>query len=37
MGGRHRHFIDENEGEEEEEDDVYMYPAGMTPDERAKF
>ena len=34
MRGRHRHFIDENK---EEENDVYMYPANMTLNERVEF
>ena len=33
-GGRDRHLIDDDE---DEEDDVYMYPGDMTLDERAKF
>ena len=37
MGGRHRNLIDEDEDEEEEKDDIYMYSANMTPDERAEF
>ena len=37
MGGCHRNLIDEDEDEEEEKDDAYMYPANMTPDERAEF
>ena len=34
MRERHRHLIDENK---KEEDDVYMYPANMTPNERDEF
>ena len=37
MGGCHRNLIDEDEDEEEEKDDAYMYPANMTPNERAEF
>ena len=37
MGGRDRHLIDDDEDEEEVEEDVYMYPGDMTPDERAEF
>ena len=37
MGGLHRHLIDEDEAEEEDEDDVYMYPAYITSDERVEF
>ena len=37
MGGRDRHLIDDDKDEEKEEEDVYMYPGDMTPDERAKF
>ena len=36
MGGCDRHLIDNDENEEEEED-VYIYPGDMTPDERAEF
>ena len=34
IGGRDRHLIDDDEDEEE---DVYMYPGDMTHDERADF
>ena len=34
MGGRDRHLIDDDE---EVEEDVYMYPGDMTPDERVDF
>ena len=37
MGGRDKHLIDDEEDEEEEGEDVYMYPGDMTPDERAEF
>ena len=33
MGGRDKHLIDDEEDKEKEEDDVYMYPGDMTPDE----
>ena len=34
MGGSHRHFFNDDEENEEEDDDVYIYLAGMNPDER---
>ena len=37
MGGSHRHLFDDGEEEEEKEDDVYMYPVDMNPDERADY
>ena len=37
MGACHRYLIDEDEDEKEEENDVYMYLADMTLDERAEF
>ena len=42
MGGSHRHLVDDDDDDdddedEEEEEDVYMYLAGMNPDERADY
>ena len=38
MGGKHHTLIDDNDEEEEEGDeDVYMYPANMHPDERDEY
>ena len=40
MGGKHHTLIDDDEEEEEEEEgdeDVYMYPANMHPDERDEY
>ena len=38
MGGRHQTIIDNDEEEEEEGDeDVYMYPVDMHPDERDEY
>ena len=36
MGGRHQTMIDDDE-EEERDEDVYMYPIDMHPDERDKY
>ena len=36
MWGCDRYLIDDD-GDEEEEDEIYMYPGDMTPDERAEF
>ena len=36
MGGRHHTLIDDDE-EEEGDEDVYMYPTNMHPDERDKY
>ena len=35
-GGSHRHIFNDGD-DEEEEDDVYMYPIDMNPDERADY
>ena len=37
MEGRHHTIIDEVEEEEEGDEDVYMYPADMHPDERDEY
>ena len=38
IGGKHHTFIDDDDEEEEEGDeDVYMYPANMHPDERDEY
>ena len=38
MGGKHHTLIDDDDEEEEEGDeDVYMYPADMHPDERDEY
>ena len=40
MGGKHHTLIDDDDEEEEEEEgdeDVYMYPANMHPDERDEY
>ena len=38
MGGKHHTLFDDEEEEEEEGDeDVYMYPANMHPDERDEY
>ena len=38
MGGKHHTLIDDDEEEEEEGDeDVYMYPANMHPDEQDEY
>ena len=36
MGGRHHTIIDDDD-EEEGDEDVYMYPADMHPDERDEY
>ena len=36
MGGRHHTLIDDKE-EEEGDEDVYMYPTDMHPDERDEY
>ena len=36
MGGKHHGLIDDEE-EEEGDEDVYMYPADMHPDERDEY
>ena len=36
MGGRHHTIIDDDE-EEEGDEDVYMYPTDMHPDERDEY
>ena len=35
MGGRHRIIIDDEE--EEGDEDVYMYPTNMHPDQRDEY
>ena len=37
MEGRHRHIIDEEDEENIDDDDVYMYPTDMHPDERHAY
>ena len=37
MGGRHHTIIDDKEEKEEGDEDVYMYPADMHPDERDEY
>ena len=37
MGGRHHTMIDDDEEEEEGDEDVYMYPANMHPNERDEY
>ena len=37
MGGRHHTIIHDDEEEEEVDEDVYMYPADMHPDERDEY
>ena len=38
IGGKHHTLIDDDDEEEEEGDeDVYMYPANMYPDERDEY
>ena len=40
MEGRHHSIIDDDDDEEEEEEgdeDVYMYPTDMHPDERDEY
>ena len=36
MRGKHHSLIDDDE-EEEGDEDVYMYPANMHPDERGEY
>ena len=37
MGGRHRHVIDEEDEENLDDDDVFMYPADMHLDEQHAY
>ena len=37
MGGKHHTLFDDDEEEEEGDEDVYMYPANMHPDERDEY
>ena len=37
MGGKHHTFFDDEEEEEESDEDAYMYPADMHPDERDEY
>ncbi|RVW62897.1 hypothetical protein CK203_059779 [Vitis vinifera] len=37
MGTHHTHLVDEDDDEDVENEDVYMYPADMHPDERDAY
>ena len=37
MGGRHHTMIDDDEEEEEGDEDVYMYPVDMHPNEQDEY
>ena len=37
MGGSHRHLFDEGDDDDEENDDVYMFPANMNLNEQADY
>ena len=37
MGGKHHTLFDDDEEEEEGDEDVYMYPVNMHPDERDEY